>query len=362
MRIVLFYHSLVSDWNHGNAHFLRGIATELVQRGHEVIIYEPADSWSCMQLLKDHGTGPLSEFRARYPLLSSRRYNQLDIAGALEGADLILVHEWSSLDLVREIGEKRPAQSVLLFHDTHHRAVTASKTMAQYDLSKYDGVLAYGKSLKEIYLRNRWARRAWIWHEGADTIQFRPLPKAKEQGDLVWIGNWGDEERSAELEEYLIRPVEELGLRATVFGVRYPQRAINRLAEAGINYCGWLPNYRVPEVFAQFKATIHVPRRPYATFLQGIPTIRPFEAMACKIPLVVANWCDSENLFTEGKDFLLARNGDEMRTHLESILGNPDLARRLAEHGFQTVCERHTCRHRVEELLAIHQQISAVYA
>ena len=29
MRAALFYHSLVSDWNHGNAHFLRGVVTEL---------------------------------------------------------------------------------------------------------------------------------------------------------------------------------------------------------------------------------------------------------------------------------------------------------------------------------------------
>jgi hypothetical protein len=41
MKIVLFYHSLLSDWNHGNAHFLRGIATELIARGNEVVIYEP---------------------------------------------------------------------------------------------------------------------------------------------------------------------------------------------------------------------------------------------------------------------------------------------------------------------------------
>lgn len=25
MRIVMFYHTLLSDWNHGNAQFLRGI-------------------------------------------------------------------------------------------------------------------------------------------------------------------------------------------------------------------------------------------------------------------------------------------------------------------------------------------------
>ena len=33
MRFVIFTHSLVSDWNHGNAHFLRGIATELLELG-----------------------------------------------------------------------------------------------------------------------------------------------------------------------------------------------------------------------------------------------------------------------------------------------------------------------------------------
>ena len=39
MKFVLFYHSLLSDWNHGNAHFLRGIASELLARGHHVGIY-----------------------------------------------------------------------------------------------------------------------------------------------------------------------------------------------------------------------------------------------------------------------------------------------------------------------------------
>jgi hypothetical protein len=38
MRFVIFTHSLVSDWNHGNAHFLRGIATELVKRGHQRLV------------------------------------------------------------------------------------------------------------------------------------------------------------------------------------------------------------------------------------------------------------------------------------------------------------------------------------
>ena len=33
LSIRMFAHSWISDWNHGNAHFLRGLARELVSHG-----------------------------------------------------------------------------------------------------------------------------------------------------------------------------------------------------------------------------------------------------------------------------------------------------------------------------------------
>ncbi len=96
----------------------------------------------------------------------------------------------------------------------------------------------------------------------------------------------GGNERSEELMEFLIEPVKELGIKAKVYGVRYPERARNALEKAGITCGGWLPNYKVPEVFSKYKVTIHVPRRPYVEMLKGIPIIRPFEALSCGIPLV----------------------------------------------------------------------------
>jgi spore maturation protein CgeB len=87
--------------------------------------------------------------------------------------------------------------------------------------------------------------------------------------------------------------------------------------------------------------------------LPGIPTIRVFEALACGIPLVSAPWHDAEGLFSPGEDFLVARDGDEMRRHLEALLADPDRAAALAERGRRTVLARHTCAHRVDELLAI---------
>lgn len=357
----MFYHSLISDWNHGNAHFLRGVATELQKRGHEVHIYEPHDAWSLAQLRLERGDAPIARFHELFPHLESRRYmsDALDLDEVLAGAGLVLVHEWNDPQLVRRIGEHRARVGGyrLFFHDTHHRAVTAPEAMAGYDLRHYDGVLAFGAVLRDLYLERGWAARAWTWHEAADTRLFRPQPEGEREGELVWVGNWGDEERSAEIREYLVEPVAALGLRARIYGVRYPEAGLRALAEAGIEYAGWLANYEVPGVFGRYRVTVHVPRRPYVEHLPGIPTIRVFEALACGIPLVSAPWEDVEGLFTPGLDYLVARSGDEMKRLLRDVLSDETLARELAARGVSTVHARHTCAHRAAELLEIYQTL-----
>ena len=371
MRVIFFIHSFLSDWNHGNAHFLRGVATELISRGHDVRLYEPSDAWSVQNLTADHGDEALAATRRAYPALDSVRYHEsaLDLDEALDGADLVIVHEWNTHDLVRRIGEyRRGRRFVLLFHDTHHRSVSEPQQMAAYDLSNYDGVLAFGEVIREGYLKHGWAARAWTWHEAADVRVFKPSrarfeqPAADAAADVVWIGNWGDEERTAELREFLIEPVRRAALTGTVHGVRYPGHAVVALEQAGLSYRGWLANYRVPEVFSRHRATVHVPRRPYVEALPGIPTIRPFEALACGIPLICAPWDDAERLFRPGTDYLVARNGAEMERHLRDVREDAALASSLAAHGLETIRARHTCAHRVDELCAMVAALTAAPA
>jgi spore maturation protein CgeB len=360
MRIAMFYHSLVSDWNHGNAHFLRGVAAELLAHGHDLSIYEPADSWSAHNLAAEYGDEPEREFERAFPSLGSKRYGvpprELD-------ADLVIVHEWNSHELVHALGQWRRTnpEARLLFHDTHHRTVTDPASMAAYDLSHYDGVLAYGEVIRQIYVDRGWAARAWTWHEAADTRVFFPR-QADRAGDVVWIGNWGDEERTAELHEFLLEPVRDLDLSARIYGVRYPQHALEALELCGIEYDGWLPNHRVPEVFARFGLTVHIPRRPYVESLPGIPTIRPFEALACAIPLICSPWDDTEHLFRPGTDYLVARNGSQMKRLMRAVLDDRDLRESLARNGLERIRSRHTCAHRVNELLEIYHDIAPAAA
>lgn len=361
MKICLFYHSVISDWNNGNAHFLRGIISSLLARGHDVTTFEPQDGWSLKNLIFEKGRSAFDEFREFFPshhsiLYSEKNFNPGDF---LENAELVLVHEWNNPEVVRKIGEYRSGKRnmVLLFHDTHHRSVTAPHEMEKYDLRNYDGVLAFGDVIRRIYLRNGWSKRVWTWHEAADDRIFHPVISEEKDGDLVWIGNWGDDERTDELREFIIEPVLALKLKASFYGVRYPDKALKMLKKAKIKYKGWLPNYRVPEIFGRYNATVHVPRRPYVEQLPGIPTIRPFEALSCGIPLVSSPWTDCERLFTPGKDYLVAANGDEMKKHLGYILNDKQFASSLTSHGLETVRGRHTCDGRVDQLLCIINEI-----
>ncbi len=354
MKIAYFTHSLRSCWNHGNAHFVRGVLAELVARGHAVRALEPAGNWSLTHLLADHGDAGLAAWRAAYPELTATEYDPAaDPLAMIADADLVIVHEWNDPALVAAIGRARlrGGRFTLLFHDTHHRAVSDPQAIRAFDLSGYDGVLAFGEALTEVYRRWGW-RDAWTWHEAADTRRFHPPAVEGERAGLVWIGNWGDGERSAELESFLLAPARAARLPLDIHGVRYPAEALRTLRAYGAAYHGWLPNAAAPAVFAQHLATVHVPRRYYTQILPGIPTIRVFEALACGIPLVSAPWDDAEGLFRRD-DYLTAADGAAMTRQLERLRDDPHLRAETAAAGLATIRARHTCAHRVDELLAV---------
>jgi spore maturation protein CgeB len=223
--------------------------------------------------------------------------------------------------------------------------------------------VAFGEVLRNIYREQFGMMRVWTLHEAADTSRFRPLkkPLPKKPGehrqDVVWIGNWGDNERSEEIREFLLRPATAMqDRRFTIYGVRYPEEARKELCAAKVCYGGYLPNLNAPSVYAASRLTVHVPRRQYAREMVGIPTIRVFEALACGIPLVSAPWNDVEGLFRKG-DMVLARNCEEMRSAMLELLEQPEEAEAQAARGLETVLARHTCAHRAEELTAICEEV-----
>lgn len=368
LRFHFFAHSWVSDWNHGNAHFLRGLARSLVRNGHRVRCYEQLGGWSLSNLVRNEGetaVTAIDDFRRLFPDLNIQFYNGDDsfakfAAEHLRESDVVVIHEWNEPHVVNAILElKKKYNFKALLHDTHHRAYTSPRDILRYRLDLFDGVLAFGEAIRRIYTDGFGIKHAWTFHEAADTEHFRPLPLEKDI-DMVWVGNWGDEERTKELQEFLIKPAaSEPKRRVVVHGVRYPQPALEVLSANGIEYRGYLPNLSAPSVYGRSKLTMHVPRKQYTNGLSGIPTIRVFETLACGVPLLCSPWEDVENLFRPGQDYVCLRDGEAMKAQVEEMLHDDRARAQMAANGLETIRKRHTCDHRAEQLAEICREMRA---
>jgi spore maturation protein CgeB len=367
LRIRIFAHSLVSDWNHGNAHFLRGLSRALIRLGHDVRSYEELGAWSLANLMRHEGDTAIEavdDFRRVYPELNIHFYKNDDtfdpfVEEELKDVDLVLLHEWNEPWVVNEVlALKDKYKFRVLFHDTHHRAYTRPADILRFHLHKVDGVLAFGDAIRRIYADGFGVPKVWTFHEAADEEVFAPMP-AKRDGDVLWIGNWGDDERTRELMEFLVQPAVEMPKRKfIVYGVRYPEQGLEKLAAAGIEFRGYLPNLRAPQAYNENAVSLHVPRRQYTNGLSGIPTIRVFEALSCGVPLLCAPWTDSENLFRPGQDYVCVPNGDAMRAEIEHLLNDAGARKQLGESGRQSILQRHTCAHRAEQLIGIYEEMA----
>ena len=360
-RFAFFYQSVISDWNHGNAHFLRGLMRALRARGHRVVCYEQVDNWSLQNLLRI-SPNAIDDFTARFPDLPFERYAlDADLEGwlteRLADVDVAIVHEWNEPEVIRLVGSLCNARGIrALFHDTHYRVVLDEPHRASLGLDRYHDVLAYSPSVAERY-RALGFTRVQVLHEAADTTVFAPLQLPKTT-DVVFVGNYGDGDRSAELEDYVFGPRTQLPhLTFAMYGVRYPDPVVARMSNGlDIEYGGWLPNTLVPSVYSSARVVLHVPRRQYVELLPGTPTIRVFEALASGACLVSLPWPDTDGLFEAGRDYAVAHSPAEMRDLLAWLTADQPASAAFGQHGYQTILARHTCDHRADQLLELLAQ------
>jgi len=309
------------------------------------------------------GRQALDQFRSAFQL-DVRTYSPANFAAFAErelaDADVVVVHEWNSPEIIATILQlKQKFNFAALFHDTHHRAYTKPEEISLLQIDRFDGVLAFGEIIRQIYLENFKAKRAWTFHEAADTAHFFPFSSEHMDDEVNWVGNWGDEERTRELTEFLVEPLGALKrCRSAVYGVRYPASAQERLQQAGIEYRGYLPNLSAPGVYSRSLLTLHIPRRCYANGLSGVPTIRMFEAMACGIPLICSPWTDTEGLFRVNQDYICVPDGRAMLSELQHLLKDDKARQELAASALETIQRHHTCAHRAEQFRHICEELA----
>ena len=269
---------------------------------------------------------------------------RMTVAAALEGADAVIVHEWNDPALVAAIGAARRRRR--RFHPAFPRHAPPRRHRPEQRCAPMISALRRRAGLRRASCatyRTRGGReRIWTWHEAADTRLFRPPAGKEQRGDLVWIGNWGDGERSAELDSSCSsRSHDAAACRSTSMACAIPRMRCVRLARRGHALRRLAAECEVPAVFARHRPPCMCRGAPTWSALPGIPTIRVFEALACGIPLVSAPWHDAEGLFRPATTLGRARRGGD-----EALFGALRTTRRCAPRWQRTACHhlaRHTC-------------------
>ena len=161
---------------------------------------------------------PIEEFRLAYPQLREHRVRPGE---PRSGRRRSTAPTWSSstsgtrTTWSRRIGQHRATAAGyhLLFHDTHHRAVTEPAGDGRATTCRTTTACSRSaKSCEDSTSRSGWAApRVDLARSGRHrACSIRPK-RSRDEGDLVWIGNWGDDERTAELHEFLLEPVRSWG-------------------------------------------------------------------------------------------------------------------------------------------------------
>src|SRR4051794_20614957 len=140
LRIAYFAHTLRSDWNNGNAHFLRGLLRALGRVGHDVTAFEPESDWSIDNLRTEpRGEQSLQRFLEIYSDINVQTYATKETEELwqerLESIDIVILHEWNPPTLAQMLLRLRGQLSYkLFFHDTHHRASSSPEQMERFGL------------------------------------------------------------------------------------------------------------------------------------------------------------------------------------------------------------------------------------
>ncbi|CAA9526855.1 MAG: Spore_germination_protein_CgeB, partial [uncultured Sphingomonadaceae bacterium] len=176
-----------------------------------------------------------------------------------------------------------------------------------------------------------------------DPEAYPPLDVPK-TWDLSYLGTYSPD-RQPTLERLLIEPARRRpDLRYVVAGPQYPS---DIEWPANVERIDHLPPAKHAEFYSASRFTLNVTRADMIA-AGWSPSVRLFEAAACAVPVISDKWEGLGQLFTPGREILLAETSDEV----VEMLRRPSGAAEMGRAARARVMDGHTAAHRAAELEA----------
>lgn len=353
MNIAFFASSLVSAYWNGAATYYRGMVRALHERVHHVTFYEP-DAFERQQH-RDIDDPPWARVVVYGAGSEAEVLRTVELA---RGADLVVkasgvgVHDAL---LERAVLDLQGPSTLVAFWDVDAPATLDRLHGDGADpfhglVPRYDLVLTYGggEPVRQAYL-GLGARDCVPIYNALDPSTHHPVPPdPRFAGDLGFLGNRLPD-REARVESFFLAAAQQLPQRRMLLGGSGWQ---DKPMPPNVHYLGHVYTADHNAFNCTPRAVLNISRESMARYGFS-PATRVFEAAGAAACLITDAWEGLEQFFEPGSEVLVARDGDEVAAHVQSL--DEDAARRIGRAAWQRVLAEHTYAHRAAQLDALLQ-------
>jgi spore maturation protein CgeB len=347
MRIAFFGSSLVSAYWNGAATYYRGIIRALSERGHQITFFEP-DAFGRQQ----HRDCPDPPW-ADVVVYSSD--GDAGVLSALEQArPMDLVIKCSGVGVLDEflesaVLELRRAGGLAMFWDVDAPATLDRVHRNRQDpflplIPRYDMILTYGGGDRVVQAYRALGARACVpIYNALDPAEHHAVrPDARFAADLAFLGNRLPD-REARVEEFFLRAARRAPERRFLLGGNGWD---DKPLPLNVNYVGHVYTRDHNSLNSTVLAVLNINRNSMAEYGFSPPT-RVFEAAGAGACVITDEWEGIEAFLEPGREVLVARNGDGVLSHLNSLRGSRP--REIGRAAQRRILSEHTYAHRAAQ-------------
>lgn len=344
MNLVFIGLTLSSSWGNGHATTYRSLLKALSARGHSVTFLEYDAPW-----YRNHRDLTDPSF-CNLHFYSSLDELTLKYTEMVQNADVTVVG--SFVQQGTEVGlwaTQCARKGVTAFYDidTPRTVALLEEGTCEY-LSpevapSYDLYMSFaGGELLQRLRKDYLVQRPVPLYCSVDPSLYYP-DKQDTIYDLGYLGTYSID-RQEGLEELLLKTARHLPeSRFVVAGAQYPQDI--RWPE-NTTYYEHCPPHDHRAFFSQQRYTLNLTRQDMRAAGYS-PSVRLFEAAACRVPLISDRWEGIEEIFIPDEEILLASSREEV---VEILAHLPEKKRiSIAEQAQKRVLAHHTAEHRAQE-------------
>ena len=339
LNVVVLGLSLSSSWGNGHATTFRALLKAFAARGHDILFLERDVPWyAAHRDLVDPDFCRLTFYDQLEELEGHRE--------AIANAHAVIVGSYVPDGVAVGRWVQATAKGITAFYDIDTPVTLAKLERGDFEYVSPDLIPSYdiyfsftGGPTLDTLMDRYGSPAAQALYCSVDPDAYPALDKPT-RWDLSYLGTYSAD-RQPTLERLLLEPARRAPeLRFVVAGPQYPTDI--RWPD-NVERIDHVPPRDHPAFYAASRFTLNVTR---ADMIRAgySPSVRLFEAAACRTPIVSDVWDGLETLLAPDREIVLARSPEDV---LKVLLGWADHRRvAMATAGRDRVLAEHTADHR----------------